>query len=276
MDDTPRPAPRSRGIYLLPNLLTTCGMFSGFYAILAAADHRFENACMAVFIAAIFDGVDGRIARLTGTSTEFGVQYDSLADLVSFGMAPALVMYHWALSTLKFDGVAIGKAGWAASFLYAACAALRLARFNTQVGVVDKRWFQGLPSPAAAALVMGFIWLVTESGKRGGEVLYLSWVQITWITFGFTLYSGLTMVTNAPFYSFKDFRKARSVPFAAIVLIALGIAAINIDPPTVLFSLFVIYGLSGYVVYAWRKAKGQPVSVISISTDEPDEVGLHK
>ena len=130
MDDSPRPAARSRGIYLLPNLLTTGGMFSGFYAILAAASGHFQNACIAVFIAAMFDGIDGRIARLTGTSSEFGVQYDSLADLVSFGMAPALVMYHWALSTLKLDGVAIGKAGWAASFLYAACAALRLRDSN--------------------------------------------------------------------------------------------------------------------------------------------------
>ena len=265
----PPPRPRRKGIYILPNLFTLAALFGGFYSIVMAMNGRFDLAALGVFAAMILDSLDGRVARMTNTQSAFGEQMDSLSDMVSFGAAPALIAYEWSLKGL-------GRWGWIAAFVYCACAALRLARFNVNTGVVDKRWCQGLPSPAAAALVMGFIWLMTESGKRGGEVLYLSWAQITWITFGFTLYSGLTMVTNAPFYSFKDFRKARSVPFAAIVLIALGIAVINIDPPTVLFSLFVIYGLSGYVVYAWRKAKGQPVSVISMSTDEPDEVGLHK
>ncbi|MBP7466528.1 MAG: CDP-alcohol phosphatidyltransferase family protein, partial [Pseudoxanthomonas sp.] len=146
--DQDRPPPRSRGIYLLPNLFTTCGLFAGFYAIIAAANSQFTAAAIAVFVAAIMDGLDGRVARLTGTSSEFGVQYDSLADLVSFGLAPALVMYHWALSALKFDGGTMGRVGWAVAFLYAACAALRLARFNTQVATVDKRWFVGLASPA--------------------------------------------------------------------------------------------------------------------------------
>ncbi|MBC7394982.1 MAG: CDP-diacylglycerol--serine O-phosphatidyltransferase [Variovorax sp.] len=269
LSDEVQPRKRRKGIYILPNLFTLAALFGGFYSIVMAMNGRFDLAALGVFAAMILDSLDGRVARMTNTQSAFGEQMDSLSDMVSFGAAPALIAYEWSLKGL-------GRWGWIAAFVYCACAALRLARFNVNTGVVDKRWFQGLPSPAAAALVMGFIWLMTESGKRGGEVLYLSWAQITWITFGFTLYAGLTMVTNAPFYSFKDFRKARSVPFAAIVLIALGIAVINIDPPTVLFSLFVIYGLSGYVVYAWRKAKGQPVSVISMSTDEPDEVGLHK
>src|SRR5690606_35908064 len=160
-------AVRSRGIYLLPNLLTTGGLFAGFYAILAAASGHFENACIAVFVAALFDGVDGRVARMTGTTSEFGVQYDSLADLVSFGMAPSLVVYHWALSGFRADGSVLSKVGWAAAFLYAACAALRLARFNTQVGAVDKRWFIGLASPAAAALVVSFVWAMNSFGYAG-------------------------------------------------------------------------------------------------------------
>jgi CDP-diacylglycerol--serine O-phosphatidyltransferase len=162
----------------------------------------------------------------------------------------------------------LGRWGWIGAFVYCACAALRLARFNVNTAVVDKRFFQGLPSPAAAALVAGFIWLMTEYGTTGFEV--------RWYTFGLMLFAGLTMVTNVPFYSFKDVGMKRSVPFAVIVLIALGIAVINIHPPTVIFCLFIIYGFSGYVIYAWRKFKGQQTSVISTSTDEPEERGLHK
>jgi CDP-diacylglycerol--serine O-phosphatidyltransferase len=152
--------------------------------------------------------------------------------------------------------------------VYCACAALRLARFNVNTGVVDKRYFQGLPSPAAAALVAGFIWVMNDLDVNPREV--------SWIMFAVALYAGLTMVTNVPFYSFKDVQMKKSVPFAVIVLIALGIAVINIDPPIVLFGLFVVYGLTGYMLYAWRKAKGLQTSVISTSTDEPDERGLHK
>jgi len=170
----------------------------------------------------------------------------------------------------------LGRWGWIAAFVYCACAALRLARFNVNTGVVDKRYFQGLPSPAAAALVAGLIWLVTEAGIRAGESSWLTWTQVTWITFALTLYAGLTMVTNVPFYSFKDVHFKRSVPFAVIVLIALGIAVINIHPPIVLFGLFIIYGFSGYGVHIWRRTKGMQTSVISTSTDEPDERGLHK
>ncbi|MEJ8821457.1 CDP-diacylglycerol--serine O-phosphatidyltransferase [Variovorax humicola] len=266
--DAVLPRKRRKGIYILPNLFTLAALFGGFYSIVMAMNSRFDLAAMGVGAAMILDSLDGRVARMTNTQSAFGEQMDSLSDMVSFGAAPALIAYEWSLKGL-------GRWGWIAAFVYCACAALRLARFNVNTGVVDKRWFQGLPSPAAAALVAGFIWLITESGRRGGEVLFLTWNQITWITFAFTLYAGLTMVTNVPFYSFKDIQMKKSVPFAVMVLIALGIAIINIDPPTVLFGVFVAYGLSGYVVYAWRKAKGHPVSVISTSTDEPDERGLH-
>jgi len=208
----------------------------------------------------VLDSLDGRVARMTHTQSAFGEQMDSLSDMVSFGAAPALIAYEWGLRGL-------GRWGWIAAFVYCACAALRLARFNVNTSVVDKRYFQGLPSPAAAALVAGFIWLSTEAGVSGESM--------RWFIFVLTLYAGLTMVTNVPFYSFKDLSLKKSVPFAAIVLVALIIAVINIDPPRVLFGIFVLYGLSGYVVYAVRKAKGKPTSVISTSTDEPDERGLH-
>jgi CDP-diacylglycerol--serine O-phosphatidyltransferase len=171
----------------------------------------------------------------------------------------------------------LGRWGWIAAFVYCACAALRLARFNVNTTVVDKRYFQGLPSPAAAALVAGFIWLLTESGLKGTGVLEFGAfaLSVPWVMFALALYAGLTMVTNVPFYSFKDVSMKKSVPFAVIVLIALGIAVINIDPPTVMFGVFVVYGLSGYVVYAVRRARGVRTSVISTSTDEPEERGLH-
>ena len=231
---------RRKGIYILPNLFTLAALFGGFYAIVMAINGHFDLAAVGVFWAMVLDSLDGRVARMTNTQSAFGEQMDSLSDMVSFGAAPA--------------------------FVYCACAALRLARFNVNTGVVDKRYFQGLPSPAAAALVAGFIWVVTELGVKGPSV--------AWPMFGVALYAGLSMVTNVPFYSFKDLSK-KSVPFVVLVLIALIIAAINIDPPKVLFSLFVLYGMSGYVIYGWRKAKGVQTSVISTSTDEPDEIGLH-
>ena len=252
---------RRKGIYILPNLFTLAALFGGFYAVVMAMNGRFDLAAIGVFSAMVLDSLDGRVARMTNTQSAFGEQMDSLSDMVSFGAAPALIAYEWALKGL-------GRWGWIAAFVYCACAALRLARFNVNTQVVDKRYFQGLPSPAAAALVAGFIWLMTDYGVKPYDV--------TWIMFVMALYAGLTMVTNVPFYSFKDIQMKRSVPFATIVLIALGIAVVNIHPPTVLFSVFVLYGLSGYGVYAWRKAKGQHSSVISTSTDEPDERGLHK
>jgi CDP-diacylglycerol--serine O-phosphatidyltransferase len=252
---------RAKGIYMVPNMITLAALFGGFYAIIMAMNGRFELATVALFLSMVLDSLDGRVARMTNTQSAFGEQMDSLSDMVSFGAAPALVAYIWTLSTL-------GRWGWIAAFVYLACAALRLARFNVNTGVVDKRYFQGLPSPAAAALVAGFIWLMTDLEIPSGDV--------TWAMFAITLFAGLTMVTNVPFYSFKDLSLKKSVPFAAIVLVALGIAVINIHPPTVLFSLFMIYGLSGYAIYVWRKAKGRPTSVISTSTDEPEERGLHE
>lgn len=261
---------RRKGIYILPNLFTLAALFGGFYSVVMAMNGRFDLAAIGVFCAMVLDSLDGRVARMTNTQSAFGEQMDSLSDMVSFGAAPALIAYEWSLKGL-------GRWGWIAAFVYCACAALRLARFNVNTSVIDKRYFQGLPSPAAAALVAGFIWLMTELGvHRGMDTYWLSWGQITWTMFGFTLYAGLTMVTNVPFYSFKDVQMKKSVPFVVIVLIALGIAIINIHPPIVLFGIFVLYGLSGYAVYVWRKAKGQHSSVISISTDEPDERGLHK
>jgi CDP-diacylglycerol--serine O-phosphatidyltransferase len=264
--DEPEPPlrPRRKGLYVLPNAFTIAALFGGFYAIVMAMNGRFEQAALGVFSAMVLDSLDGRVARMTHTQSTFGEQMDSLSDMVSFGAAPALVVYEWALKGM-------GKLGWAAAFVYCAAAALRLARFNTNLGVVDKRFFQGLPSPAAAAIVMGFVWLMNDAGfsvANSGE-----WLP--WTAFAFTLYAGLTMVTNVPFYSFKDISLKRSVPFVVIVAIALGIAVINIHPPLVLFALFLIYGASGYAVYVWRRSKGRPVSVIATSTDEPDEQGLH-
>jgi CDP-diacylglycerol--serine O-phosphatidyltransferase len=213
----------------------------------------------------VLDSLDGRVARMTNTQSAFGEQMDSLSDMVSFGAAPALIMYEWALKGL-------GKLGWVAAFVYCSCAALRLARFNTNLAVVDRRYFQGLPSPAAAAVVVGFIWLMDNAGFQGGA----EGPWLTWLAFVFTLYAGLTMVTNVPFYSFKDVSYKRSVPFIVIVAIALGIAIINIHLPGALFGLFMAYGVSGYGVYVWKRMKGRPVSVIATSTDEPDEAGLHR
>lgn len=252
---------RRKGIYILPNLFTLAALFGGFFAIVMAMNGRFDMAAIGVFCAMVLDSLDGRVARMTNTQSAFGEQMDSLSDMVSFGAAPALIAYEWALKGL-------GRWGWIAAFVYCACAALRLARFNVNTAVVDKRYFQGLPSPAAAALVTGFIWIMTE--------LEIAGPAVAWPMFALALYAGLTMVSNVPFYSFKDVHMKKSVPFAVIVLIALVIAVINIHPPVVLFGVFVVYGLSGYAVYAWRKAKGQHTSVISTSTDEPDERGLHQ
>ena len=252
---------RSKGIYILPNLFTLAALFGGFYAIVMAMNGRFDQAAIGVFCAMVLDSLDGRVARMTNTESAFGEQMDSLSDMVSFGAAPALIAYVWALTSL-------GRWGWIAAFVYCACAALRLARFNVNTAVVDKQFFQGLPSPAAAALVAGFIWLMTDIGVAG--------VDVRWYMFAMMLYAGLTMVTNVPFYSFKDLSLKRSVPFVVIVAIALGIAVINIHPPIVMFALFVIYGISGYALYGWRKTKGLQTSVISTSMDEPDERGLHK
>ncbi|MEY4427782.1 MAG: CDP-diacylglycerol--serine O-phosphatidyltransferase [Pseudomonadota bacterium] len=264
-DDTDEaPRPRRKGIYILPNLFTLAALFGGFYAVVMAMNGQFEQAGIGIFCAMVLDSLDGRVARMTNTQSAFGEQMDSLSDMVSFGAAPALIVYEWALKGM-------GKLGWIAAFVYCSGAALRLARFNTNIGVVDKRFFQGLPSPAAAALVVGLIWVVTVWSPEGRS---LPWMP--WLAFAFTLYAGLTMVTNIPFYSFKDVNFRKTVPFIVIVAIALGFAVITLHPPYVLFSIFVVYGFSGYAVFVWKKLKGRPVSVISTSTDEPDEAGLHR
>jgi len=235
---------RHRGIYLLPNAFTTAALFAGFYAIVQAMNDRFEAAAIAIFVAMVLDGMDGRVARLTNTQSAFGEQYDSLSDMTSFGVAPALVMYEWILNGL-------GRWGWLAAFIYVAGAALRLARFNINVGVVDKRFFQGLPSPAAAAMVAGFVWLAVDNKLPIREL----WMP--WAAFGLTVYAGVSMVSNAPFFSGKSFALGRSVPFWTILLVVLAFVFISSDPPIVLFALFVIYGLSGYVLWAvrWNKAR---------------------
>ncbi|MBC7415904.1 MAG: CDP-diacylglycerol--serine O-phosphatidyltransferase [Herminiimonas sp.] len=250
-----RPTLRRRGIYLLPNAFTTAALFCGFYAIVMAMNLKFDHASIAIFAAMVLDGIDGRVARLTNTQSEFGAQYDSLSDMVSFGVAPALVVYAWSLRGL-------GKLGWLAAFVYCAGAALRLARFNTNIEVVDKRYFQGLPSPAAAALVAGFIWLMDDLRFAGADLSWAAWI--------ITLYAGLTMVTNVPFYSFKQVNFRKSVPFIAVFLIVLAFVAISSDPPKVLFGLFVVYGLSGYGVFFWRLLKGKPVSIIQTKVEAPD------
>ncbi len=222
-----------------------------------AMNGKFDHASIAIFAAMVLDAIDGRVARLTNTQSEFGAQYDSLSDMVSFGAAPALVVYEWSLRGLE-------KLGWLAAFVYCAGAALRLARFNTNIAVVDKRYFQGLPSPAAAALVAGFIWLMEDLGFAGSDMSWVSWF--------ITLYAGLTMVTNVPFYSFKDVNFRKSVPFIAIFLIVLVFVAVSSDPPKVLFMIFVMYGLSGYAVYFWRLFKGKPVnSIVQTQAESIDE-----
>ncbi|OGA02460.1 MAG: CDP-diacylglycerol--serine O-phosphatidyltransferase [Betaproteobacteria bacterium RIFCSPLOWO2_02_FULL_64_12] len=230
---------RRRGIYLLPNLFTTGALFAGFYAIVQAMNQRFTEAAVAIFIAMVLDGLDGRVARLTRTQSEFGAEYDSLSDMVCFGAAPALIMYEWALKDL-------GRFGWISAFVYCVGAALRLARFNTNIDVVDKHYFQGLPSPAAAALVAGVVWVIDDFGIQRAEV-------IRGIAAAVTLFAGITMVSNVPFYSFKDINLRRSVPFWAVLLIVLAMVLISSNPPMILFLLFVAYSISGYVVWGWKR-----------------------
>jgi CDP-diacylglycerol--serine O-phosphatidyltransferase len=229
-----------RGIYLLPNLFTTGGMFAGFYAIIAAINGLFEQAAIAVFVAGLLDGLDGRIARLTNTQSEFGVQYDSLADLVSFGLAPALVMYMWSLELLKGFGPTMGKVGWSAAFLYAACAAVRLARFNTQVGTVDKRFFIGLASPAAAGLMMSFVWTMVDQGVYAQRIAPLA--------LGVTVTAAVLMVSRVRYWSFKAAPARERVPFLWLPLLIGAIVLVTIDPPSVLLGVAVLYVVSGPVM----------------------------
>ena len=235
-----------KGIYLLPNAFTTAALFAGFFAIVQAMEQRFELAAIAIFVAMVLDGMDGRVARLTNTQSAFGEQYDSLADMVSFGVAPAILMYEWMLSDL-------GRWGWLAAFVYCAGAALRLARFNTNIAVVDRRFFQGLPSPAAAAMMAGFVWLAVDN--KFDRFAFVDWLP--WMAFVLALYGGLSMVSNSPFYSGKSFTLRRSVPFWAILVVVLVLVFISADPPIALFLLFVVYGLSGHVLWVWRVARAR-------------------
>lgn len=247
----PKLTDRRRGIYLLPNLFTTGALFAGFYAIVQAMNGRYEYSAVAIFIAMVLDGLDGRVARLTRTQSAFGAEYDSLSDMVSFGVAPALVMYVWALKDM-------GKLGWIGAFIYCAGAALRLARFNTQLEVADKRFFQGLPSPAAAALIAGLIWVVHDNHLTGTEVLF-GWLQMKWVAWGVTVFAGLTMVSNLRYYSGKDINLRRSVPFVVVLLVVLAFVLISYSPPEVLFGVFVLYGLSGYGLWLTGLRKREKV-----------------
>ena len=242
-----KPRLRSKGIYLLPNAFTTAALFSGFFAIVNAMNDQFQVAAIAIFASLVLDGMDGRVARMTNTQSAFGEQYDSLADMVSFGVAPALVAYEWALKDL-------GKLGWLAAFTYCAGAALRLARFNVNTGVVDKKFFQGLPSPAAGSLIAGFIWLADDNKIPVRDS------AIPWITFFIAVYAGLTMVSNARFYSGKALDVRYRVPFGVMVLLILTFVLISSNPPLTLFGLFVVYSVSGYVIWAWERLSGKRFS----------------
>ncbi len=246
------PSPARRSVYLLPNLFTTGALFAGFYSIIASSQGLVEHACIAIFIAAILDGLDGRVARLTNTQSEFGVQYDSLSDLISFGMAPALLVYHWALESLRDQGATAGKLGWLAAFLYAACAALRLARFNSQVKAVDKRWFIGLASPAAAAVLASFVWTCHGMGWIDGDALSMP-------VLGLTVVVALLMVSRVRYTSFKGGGagpRYESVPFIMLVVVVIALIALARETARTLLCVFGLYALSGPVTMLVRRRPG--------------------
>lgn len=242
MTEPEKDQPRSRGIYLLPNLLTTAALFAAFYSIVAAMKGYFDTAAAAVFVAMVADGLDGRVARMTNTQTEFGAHYDSMADMVSFGVAPALVVYSWSLWHL-------GKLGWLAAFIYTAATSLRLARFNAQLQDQDKRYFQGLPSPAAAGVVAGAVWL--------GSYWEWSGPVVSWSVAVLTVIVAGLMVSSVRYYSFKEIEWKNKVPFFATVVFVFVMAAIATDPPQVLSAIFFIYALSGPIMTLWQKRKMQ-------------------
>ncbi|GLP97129.1 CDP-diacylglycerol--serine O-phosphatidyltransferase [Paraferrimonas sedimenticola] len=224
------PVSHKKGIYLLPNLLTTAGLFAGFYSVIASINGRFEAAAIALFVAMIWDGLDGRVARMTNTQSDFGAEYDSMADMVSFGVAPALLAYNWGLNEL-------GKIGWSAAFIYTAGAALRLARFNTQVGIADKRYFQGLASPAAAALIAGGVWLGSDYRLDGHDISFFVAML--------TAAAGLLMVSNFRYYSFKDVDWKGRVNFLSMLALVGLFVVVSLQPALVLASVFLLYALSG-------------------------------
>ncbi len=237
---------RRQGIFLLPNLFTTGALFAGFYAVIAAMRGNFEAAPIAIFFALVFDGLDGRIARLTNTSSKFGAEYDSLSDMVSFGVAPALVMFSWALGDL-------GKFGWSAAFIYVACAALRLARFNTQIDTADKNYFTGLASPAAACIIAGVVWVCHDYGLTGDDLPR----ELAFLVAVLTATVGFLMVANFPYYSFKGIDFRSRVPFFVILLVVLIFGLVTVDPPSIFLLAFLTYAASGPVgaVLRWRKGR---------------------
>ncbi len=238
--DTKQPIKRRRGIYLLPNLFTTAALFSGFYAIVGAIHGKFEAAAIAIFIGMILDGLDGRVARMTNTQSDFGTEYDSLSDLICFGLAPALLMYQWSLSSLIDISSFFGKLGWLAAFIYTACTAMRLARFNSQVDKADKAYFQGLASPAAAGVMAGFVWIGTDYQIDGASIVWITWFM--------TVLTGLLMVSKFRYRSFKDLDLRGKIPFINILIIVMLFVFITISPPQVLFIVFLIYAISGPVM----------------------------
>lgn len=255
---------RARGVYLLPNLFTTAALFAGFYAVVASMDGNFEKAAFAIFIAMVLDGLDGRVARMTKTESQFGKEYDSLSDMVSFGIAPALVMYQWGIDELVSLSGLWGKAGWVVAFTYCVCAALRLARFNVHVGKLSKRYFEGLPSPAAAGVVAGFILFEGSFDIDPG----ISIVPALVITF----LAGALMVSNIKFRSFKDINLNRKVPFHILLLIPLIFVAIGIDPHRTLFLLFFSFAASGPIGLVMRKFKGEKTE--SLIPDDVDDTTM--
>ena len=240
--EPPRGAPlgtlRRRGIYLLPNLFTTGVLFSGFFAIVQAMNGRFETAAIAIFVAMVLDGMDGRVARWTNTQSEFGAQFDSIADMVAFGAAPALVAYTWALKDM-------GTLGWIGAFIYCAGAGIRLARFNANISVLDKRYFQGLPSPSGAAVMAGLVWMLTDFDFDPDESVWLA--ALAWAV---AVFAGITMVSNVPFWSFKEVNWKKRVPLWVILAAVVAISVIASSPSLVLFALVMAYALSGYVMWA--------------------------
>jgi CDP-diacylglycerol--serine O-phosphatidyltransferase len=249
-----------KGIYLLPNLLTTGALFAGFYAIIASTADRFEHAAIAIVVAMLLDGFDGRVARMTHTSTEFGSEYDSLSDMVSFGVAPALVMYFWAL--VHFQGYPVmSKLGWLAAFFYTAAAALRLARFNTHVGEEgNKKFFQGLPSPAAAAVMVGFIWVCHDLGLSRADFAIPALI--------ITVLLGAAMVSNFSYYSFKDISPGERVPFYALLAIVMGFILASLDTPKLFFALFAIYAFSGPVTHFLRLRRKRQQRALAEKDDQ--------
>ena len=235
---------RRQGIYLLPNLFTTGALFAGFYAIIAAMRGDFESASIAIFAAMVLDGLDGRVARLTNTSSKFGAEYDSLSDMVSFGVAPALVMFSWALGGL-------GKFGWSAAFIYVACAALRLARFNTQIDTADKNYFTGLASPAAAAIVASTVWVCHDLGWVGQDLQH----ELSIFVGVLTATVGFLMIANFPYYSFKGIDFRGRVPFVVMIAVVLIFGLVTVDPPSILLAGFLAYAVSGPVMLVVKRRR---------------------